>query len=99
MAPVATSFRDFEHLDVLIDSHDLSLLQGTGIRSYGLNLIDALKSLGGNPELLVNAGDRDLRVTDLAMKWGFTHLGRFSRAYKEFFGELPSTQKTLRRSE
>lgn len=42
-------------LDVLIDSHDLSLPRGTGIRSYGLNLIAALQSLGANPELLVSA--------------------------------------------
>jgi glycosyltransferase involved in cell wall biosynthesis len=42
-------------LDVLIDSYDLSLPKGTGIRSYGLNLISALQSLGANPELLVSA--------------------------------------------
>ena len=42
-------------LDVLIDSYDLSLSKGTGIRSYGLNLITALQSLGANPELLVSA--------------------------------------------
>lgn len=42
-------------LDVLIDSHDLSLPKGTGIKSYGLNLISALQSLGASPELLVSA--------------------------------------------
>jgi transcriptional regulator GlxA family with amidase domain len=34
-------------------------------------------------------------VTAEALKWGFWHLGDFSRTYKEFFGELPSD--TLRR--
>ena len=29
-------------------------------------------------------------VTQLAMKWGFWHLGQFSRDYRAFFGELPS---------
>ena len=29
-------------------------------------------------------------VTDVACGWGFTHLGRFSAAYHERFGELPS---------
>jgi len=46
---------EFHNLDVLIDSHDLSLNNGTGIRNYGLNLISALKTLGANPELLVTA--------------------------------------------
>lgn len=35
-------------------------------------------------------------VTETAMRWGFLHLGRFSRAYAGFFGERPS--ETLRRS-
>jgi transcriptional regulator GlxA family with amidase domain len=34
-------------------------------------------------------------VTAEALRWGFWHLGDFSRAYKECFGELPSD--TLRR--
>ena len=29
-------------------------------------------------------------VTDVALKWGFVHLGRFSRSYRRRFGELPS---------
>jgi AraC-like DNA-binding protein len=29
-------------------------------------------------------------VTDVAMNWGFWHLGEFSRAYKNCFGEVPS---------
>lgn len=38
---------------------------------------------------------RDIRiragsVTDIALKWGFSHLGRFSIAYRELFGERPS---------
>lgn len=35
-----------------------------------------------------------VNVTDVAVKWGFTHLGRFSAAYRERFGESPS--QTLR---
>jgi len=34
-------------------------------------------------------------VTDVAMKWGFTHLSNFSALYRRRFGELPS--QTLRR--
>lgn len=33
-------------------------------------------------------------VSDVAMKWGFWHLGRFARSYRATFGELPS--ETLR---
>ncbi|GAB4176305.1 MAG: hypothetical protein Fur0032_16240 [Terrimicrobiaceae bacterium] len=43
----------------------------------------------------LNGARRDLRrargsVTDIAMAWGFNHLGRFSAYYRQFFGELPS---------
>jgi AraC family ethanolamine operon transcriptional activator len=34
-------------------------------------------------------------VTKEALRWGFWHLGNFSKAYRENFGELPS--ETLRR--
>jgi AraC-like DNA-binding protein len=33
-------------------------------------------------------------VTDVAMRWGFVHLGHFAAAYKKRFGESPS--ETLR---
>jgi AraC-like DNA-binding protein len=36
-----------------------------------------------------------VRVTDVALRWGFTHLGRFSTEYRRRFGEPPS--QTLRR--
>lgn len=34
-------------------------------------------------------------VSNIALKWGFTHMGRFSRYYTDLFGENPSL--TLRR--
>ena len=33
--------------------------------------------------------------TNLAARWGFTHLGRFASSYQRIFGEKPS--QTLRR--
>ena len=33
-------------------------------------------------------------VTDIATRWGFTHLGRFAAIYRARFGESPS--ETLR---
>ena len=41
-------------------------------------------------EDLLAAPPRSTTVTTIAMRWGFWHLGDFSRAYKECFGESPS---------
>lgn len=35
-------------------------------------------------------GGRYGQVTEVAMSWGFTHLGQFSRDYQKLFGVLPS---------
>jgi AraC-like DNA-binding protein len=32
----------------------------------------------------------DARIAEIAMRWGFTHLGRFSTGYRRLFGERPS---------
>src|SRR5579863_4412848 len=39
---------------------------------------------------LLRTGRGDLRVTDVAMRWGFFHPSRFAQQYRERFGELPS---------
>ena len=44
---------------------------------------------------LRNANVGSATVTDVAMNWGFWHFGEFSRAYKNCFGETPSS--TLKR--
>ncbi|MFK0004841.1 AraC family transcriptional regulator [Paenarthrobacter sp. NPDC090522] len=46
-------------------------------------------------ELLLTADANSDNVTSIAIKVGFTHLSRFSSAYFQAFGELPS--ETLRR--
>jgi AraC-like DNA-binding protein len=44
---------------------------------------------------LVEASPSDaVTVTDIAVRWGFTHLGRFAATYRQRFGETPS--QTLR---
>jgi AraC family ethanolamine operon transcriptional activator len=36
------------------------------------------------------AGGMPASISEIAQRWGFFHLGRFSSLYKSFFGELPS---------
>ena len=37
----------------------------------------------------------EMLIKQIALTYGFSHLGQFSRDYKQLFGELPS--ETLRR--
>ncbi|MFH8408928.1 AraC family transcriptional regulator [Streptomyces sp. NPDC018019] len=39
---------------------------------------------------LRRAGPGELSVGEVAYRWGFVHLGRFARSYRERFGETPS---------
>ncbi|OKI00436.1 transcriptional regulator [Streptomyces sp. CB02923] len=39
---------------------------------------------------LRRAGPGELSVGEAAYRWGFVHLGRFARSYRERFGETPS---------
>ncbi|MFH8344730.1 AraC family transcriptional regulator [Streptomyces sp. NPDC018045] len=39
---------------------------------------------------LRTAGPGELSVGEVAYRWGFVHLGRFARSYRERFGETPS---------
>jgi glycosyltransferase involved in cell wall biosynthesis len=41
-------------LNVMIDGLNLELIQGTGIKTYGVSLIEALKSLGVRPNVLIS---------------------------------------------
>ncbi|MGB8352663.1 MAG: glycosyltransferase family 1 protein [Chthoniobacteraceae bacterium] len=43
------------NVDVLLDSLNLAMPEGTGIKTYGTQLISVLKELGANTELLVSA--------------------------------------------
>ncbi|KRE54800.1 hypothetical protein ASG92_24635 [Arthrobacter sp. Soil736] len=44
---------------------------------------------------LVTNRDTDLKITDLANRWGFYHPSRFAARYRQIYGELPS--ETLQR--
>ncbi|MET9323515.1 AraC family transcriptional regulator [Streptomyces sp. NPDC003038] len=52
-------------------------------------------------DLLATADGRTSQtVTDVALRWGFTHLGRFTGHYSEAYGETPSqTMRNARRDQ
>jgi transcriptional regulator GlxA family with amidase domain len=45
---------------------------------------------------LLSPSKPDTTVTEVALRWGFGHLGQFAADYRARFGELPS--QTLKRS-
>jgi len=51
--------------------------------------------LNGARKDLRRLASPELRITDVANKWGFWHLGQFAGDYRAWFGELPS--QTLKR--
>ena len=64
-----------------------------GFRSYiGLSPTQYLREvrLRRVREDLSREEDRDRTVSEIAGRWGFTHMGRFSHYYSDRFGELPS---------
>lgn len=92
------------HAKKLPDMQKLCRLSGVSERSLqygfleylGLTPIQYLRitRLNGVHSELLNAPNSNIKVSDVAMHWGFLELGRFSREYKQLFHELPS--KTLR---
>ena len=75
---------DLKGLNVLIDGINLELLQGTGIKTYGISLIEALKNLGANPNVLISKyslkQDKEINTDALALFQDMTreHLLRFN---------------------
>ncbi|OXM51495.1 helix-turn-helix transcriptional regulator [Amycolatopsis alba] len=45
--------------------------------------------------LAIARGRAEGTVTDVALRWGFTHLGRFSGLYRSTYGKLPSETARL----
>jgi len=68
-------------------------------RSHGVGPIGWLRSqrLERVRDELLRSRPGDVRVTDIAMRWGFQHLGRFCQMYKSRFGETPTA--TLHRED
>ncbi|WP_353173386.1 AraC family transcriptional regulator [Acinetobacter rudis] len=63
-----------------------------GFKNYlGTTPMAYLKELRFEQAHLELINNEHLSITDVAFKWGFTHLGRFSQEYKRRYGRLPST--------
>lgn len=104
---IALDIRDqvYHHMDGNINIHSLAEKYKISERT----LQNSFKSLFGfTPnhflrQLKLNLVHNELReihpaqstVSKIALKWGFTHMGSFSRYYTELFGRNPS--KTLQR--
>jgi len=93
------------HLDVPIRLADIVRASGVPGRTLfkhfsdcrGLSPMRHLRNarLDKIREMLVRAQPEE-SVTEIAMQWGFTHMGRFSIEYRRRFGESPS--ETLSRA-
>lgn len=86
------------HLDEPLTLQDIALASGASVRS----LCQAFQqALGRSPMAYVRAArlaraHEDLvgaapgtQVTDVALRWGFNHLGRFSASYRSRYGQSP----------
>jgi transcriptional regulator GlxA family with amidase domain len=69
-----------------------------GFRQHlGMSPMQYLRTVrlrGARADLLALDGDDPTTVAEVAVRWGFTHLGRFAQYYRSRYGEPPS--RTLR---
>lgn len=91
------------HCGEPLTPESLAALAGVSIRSLflGFQRYRGVSPMRLLHELRLRRAHEDLlqappgtRITDVAHRWGLGHLGRFSRDYRESFGESPS--ETLR---
>jgi AraC-like DNA-binding protein len=93
------------HADEPITIADLAQVAGLSVRSvqesfrrvFGVSPLTYLRQvrLDRVHDELLALDPRSVSVGQVATRWGFAHLGRFSAAYAERFGEYP--KQTLRR--
>lgn len=92
-----------EHVDQPISTADIAAAARVSVRALQLAFREHLQTTPMaylrerrlehvHQELLaLAASDRPGTVTDVALRWGFTHLGRFSALYRARYGRSPST--------
>jgi AraC-like DNA-binding protein len=89
-----------DHIDEPISLQQLSVISGLTPGSLrnafeavvGITPIAYLKRrrLSGVRRALVSANRHRTRIIDVALDWGFTHMGHFAADYQEMFAERPS---------
>ena len=76
------------------DAMERTLREGF-VELYGLSPMRYLKTLRLHRARVQLQNDRcDRRISDIALRCGFTHFGRFSVDYCSAFGESPSETRT-----
>ena len=86
-------------------AHELAAISGVGVRVLQesfrrhvgvppLTYLRRLRLEGVHADLL-RGEECDRSVSEVAHRWGFTHLGRFAGAYRDHYGITPS--ETLRK--
>jgi AraC-like DNA-binding protein len=89
-----------ERLGETLTASDVARACGVSIRTlqaafhsaYGCGPMSWLRTqrLHGVHDALCSHPDARASITDTALRFGFTHLGEFSKAYRQQFGETPS---------
>jgi AraC-like DNA-binding protein len=92
------------HPETPLTVTDLARAAGVSVRSLQAGFQRHLETspmaylrdvrLGRVHEDLLSAPAGSTTVTDVAYKWGFVHVGRFTKEYRRKFGQLPS--RTMR---
>ncbi|RUM22163.1 AraC family transcriptional regulator [Rhizobium vallis] len=93
-----------EHVAELQSLDDIAAAAGVSIRTLQQGFrqfknttptayLHEIRMLAVHRELCESGGSQ--AVADIALRWGFTHLGRFAGEYRKRFGQLPS--QTLKR--
>lgn len=98
-----------EHAELPLTPADLARVGHMSIRSLHATF---QRELGTTPiaylrrvrlervhDELVTGHSNDLKVSEVAYRWGFAHPSRFASMYREAFGELPSETLRARRVE
>ena len=87
---------------------DVAEATGISVRSlqYGFRRFRNVTPLAYLREIRLQAAQAELSsalnmlsIKDVALKWGFTHMGHFAARYRAAFGETPSETARLRRAE